>query len=149
MEYASSSLVWLSIQITASVLVPLYSGFIISYLTISTPKLPFTDLETFVQDGTYKASGIEGLFSHELLKRSLENINNGAGLNLLLNDTPTDEADAINWIFKNNFKYAFACYYYDLSIGNNILKIPEPIFTIKTGIELRYDSPYTEIFKIK
>ena len=37
-----------------TLIVPAFSGSVVSYLTADKPKIPFTDLDTFVKDGTYK-----------------------------------------------------------------------------------------------
>lgn len=39
---------------TSGVLLPAYSAALISFLTVDIPFIPFTDLHTFVIDGSYK-----------------------------------------------------------------------------------------------
>ena len=62
-ENLSTRLALTAIKMTAAILVPAYSAAIISFLTISTPKYPFVDIDTFLEDGTYKTSGFEGIYS--------------------------------------------------------------------------------------
>ena len=62
-ENLSSRLAKAAIQMTACVIVPAYSAAVISFLTVSVPKLPFSDLSTFIEDGTYKIGGMANAFS--------------------------------------------------------------------------------------
>lgn len=50
----SSRIARISVYAVTAVVFPAYSGFLVSYLTVHIPKIPFTDLESFVQDGSYK-----------------------------------------------------------------------------------------------
>ena len=51
----------MSSYILAGVIVPAFSAFAISFLTIEKTKIPFTDFEAFVKDGTYKLASFEVL----------------------------------------------------------------------------------------
>lgn len=148
----SSRLAWLSIQISASVLVPAYSAAIFSFVTISIPKLPFTDLESFLQLGTYKTSGIINTFTHTFFEYSNDQIVKEINSKLLINDTPKYNYEAMKWICKNNFRYAYVTYNNDFFLQPHdckILKIPKPIFSVYTGSQLNFNSPYTGIYKRK
>lgn len=41
-------------RITALIITPLYTGAILSFLLTQTIKLPFNNVQEFVQDGSYK-----------------------------------------------------------------------------------------------
>lgn len=45
--------------VVPGVIIPAYSGSIISYLTVLNPKIPFTDLESLAADGTYKVYTVD------------------------------------------------------------------------------------------
>ncbi|XP_070526456.1 probable glutamate receptor [Cardiocondyla obscurior] len=47
-------LVFLSLYISSIIILAVYSASLISYLALSTPRLPFSTLEGYVKDGTYK-----------------------------------------------------------------------------------------------
>ena len=148
----SSRLAWLSVQISASVLVPAYSAAVISFVTVSRPKLPFTDLESFLQVGTYKTSGIINTFTHTFFEYSMDQVVKDISAKLLINDTPVHNYEAMKWICRDNFKYAYVAYNNDLYFvpqNCKILKIPKPIFSVFTGSQLSLFSPYTGVYKRK
>lgn len=149
---ASSRLTWLSIRITASILVPAYSAAIISFITISIPKLPFTDLESFLQAGTYKTAGLAFAYSQSFFGSSSDPICKEIVEKLLLKEIPFSNEEGLNWMCKNEFNFAYVSYNNDMyKIPHNeceILKIPKPIFSTSTGLPMRPFSPYRKVFKI-
>lgn len=48
--------------IVATVIVPAYSAAILAKLTIQLPVVPFTDLQTFADDGTYRLGALNNTF---------------------------------------------------------------------------------------
>lgn len=55
--------------LTASVfLLPAYSAFLISFLTVDKEVFPFTDFESFVKDGTYKLTSLKYPFVYLYFK---------------------------------------------------------------------------------
>lgn len=48
----------LSTFIVTGVIVPTFSAFVISHLTVDKIRIPFTDLETFLKDGTYQLASL-------------------------------------------------------------------------------------------
>lgn len=148
----SSRLTWLSIRLTASILVPAYSAAVISIITVSMPKLPFTDLSSFLQDGTYKTSGIHFSYSHSFFKASSDPVNQEITNKLLLNETPHSDYEGMQWMCEKDFKYSFVGYNNDLfKIPQNycrIRKIPNSIFSIYTGLQMRIFSPYRKVYNM-
>lgn len=49
-------------HLAATVIVPAYSAAILAKLTVQLPKVPFTDLNTFAHDGTYKLGSLNRTF---------------------------------------------------------------------------------------
>ncbi|XP_011699653.1 PREDICTED: uncharacterized protein LOC105456959 [Wasmannia auropunctata] len=47
-------LAFISIYISSIVILAIYSASLVSFLTLDSPKLPFSTLEDYVNDGTYK-----------------------------------------------------------------------------------------------
>lgn len=56
-EFPSESpmrLVFLSVYVSSIVILAMYSASLMSFLALSTPRLPFSTLEGYIEDGTYK-----------------------------------------------------------------------------------------------
>lgn len=51
---SSMRLGFFSIYVSSIVILAIYSASLISFLALATPKLPFTTLEDYVKDGSYK-----------------------------------------------------------------------------------------------
>lgn len=56
----------------ATVIIPAYSAAILAKLTVQLPKVPFTDLQTFAQDGTYKLGALNNTFPIKYFSVSID-----------------------------------------------------------------------------
>lgn len=54
----SSQISKMAAFIASGFLLPAYSAFIISFITIDKKVLPFTDFDTFIKDGTYRLTSL-------------------------------------------------------------------------------------------
>lgn len=58
----SLSIAYLMPFLTATIIMPIYSAAISAKLTVQLPTVPFTDLESFARDGTYKLGSLNNTF---------------------------------------------------------------------------------------
>lgn len=65
---------YVSVFFCSVILFAIYSASIISFLTVSSPTLPFNTLSEFVQHGTYKLIVIRGSAEHEMFQVQLDGI---------------------------------------------------------------------------
>lgn len=54
LQNLSSRILYVSLWVKSLILLPLYTGAVVSLLTIRIPFLPFEDLTGFLEDGTYR-----------------------------------------------------------------------------------------------
>ncbi|XP_028046100.1 glutamate receptor 2 [Monomorium pharaonis] len=66
---SSMRLVFLSIYVSSIVILSIYSASLISYLALCTPKLPFSTLEGYVEDGSYKLIVLQNSAEYDVPSR--------------------------------------------------------------------------------
>lgn len=57
-DNTSTQMAAIVICLACGFILPAYSAFLISFLTVDRPLLPFTDFESFIKDGTYRLKGV-------------------------------------------------------------------------------------------
>ncbi|OXU28208.1 hypothetical protein TSAR_008341 [Trichomalopsis sarcophagae] len=72
-EFPSASpmrIAYFTILVTAVILLAVYSACLISYLTVTSPSLPFSNLHEFAKDGTYKLIAFQQSADYDLFATS-------------------------------------------------------------------------------
>ncbi|XP_011684762.1 PREDICTED: uncharacterized protein LOC105448100 [Wasmannia auropunctata] len=65
----SMRLVFFSIYISSIIILAIYSATLVSFLTLNLPKLPFSTLEDYVNDGTYKLIVLQNSAEYDIPTR--------------------------------------------------------------------------------
>ena len=158
---------------------PLYTGAVVSFLTVSNPYFPFKDLSGFLNDGTYRVAVSNNSFLSRYFMVNLLNFrlikwdwasyffafqlaNDPQSQELyekyLINATKVNEVPDQLITTCNEKKFAFLSVNDEhFSLVKNfqqfkhcrVLQIPKALFTTSVGMMTHYDSLLTSVFKYK
>lgn len=154
---------------TALFLVPAYSAVLLTFMIVPIVKLPFTDMQSFVQDGTYKLGFSTQQRWDVFFNVSSFDLNYPAWESLLNfffkhtneiwsklaydkysldpSEMPKNDYELRKKICKTQKKIAFIIFDDDIyPIKCRIIKIPSSITTGWYGFDLRKNSPYHKVF---
>ncbi|XP_067005230.2 glutamate receptor [Anabrus simplex] len=154
-RFFSARVVCLCSHLMALVILASYSASLVSFLTVQKEKLPFQDLKSMVEVGTYRPLLVHSSFEHELIAVNSTGVYRDVFIHLMgssVNDSPTNYLDALKRVCSSNNIGLMSS---DISVGRIISKLDCVVTAISLDINhtaltfpVRKNSPYRGLLNI-